>query len=411
MSRHSSGRVQETVVIGGWGLVTPLGRWSWETFSSLLAGRCVTDRLLNLSTAIDPVDLVHAVGAVGVVRHTSCDPVVALAECAAREALCMADLQPRDVQCILGVSKGAVHAVSEAARRRWHDCHGSSPKVHGSRPVVTDPEMAVALGPQGYLAHHLQARLGISSPRQVVAACASSLTALHQARKLMLRRSDSGRPRRMLVITAEASLLPSFIHSYRRLGVLAPLSPSRYRGRPLDCRRDGFMLAETGAAVVLERVDRCRPGHIELVDTAVACESCDLVRIAPAMPALSRVAKQLLAGQQVDLLHPHATGTADHDAVELTVLAARMGNQPDVYACKGALGHGLGAAGLVSLVVACMCAKSGRRPPMPWLIDPLDPTQTGLAVNGHATSLSPKTHAVFAAGFGGHVAGSVLRRH
>ena len=82
---------------------------------------------------------------------------------------------------------------------------------------------------------------------------------------------------------------------------------------------------------------------------------------------------------------------------------------PDVYACKGAIGHGLGVSGLAALVLACLCARAGRRPPMPWLTEPIDsplaPSRDArFARNANASS----TQAVFAAGFGGHVAGAVI---
>jgi 3-oxoacyl-[acyl-carrier-protein] synthase II len=90
------------------------------------------------------------------------------------------------------------------------------------------------------------------------------------------------------------------------------------------------------------------------------------------------------------------------------------GSLPDVYAVKGAIGHALGSAGLASLVIACLCAQVGRRPPMPWLEQPmnrsplpLEPSSRALLGGGLA---DPKTtQAVFAAGFGGHVAGAVIR--
>jgi 3-oxoacyl-(acyl-carrier-protein) synthase len=78
----------------------------------------------------------------------------------------------------------------------------------------------------------------------------------------------------------------------------------------------------------------------------------------------------------------------------------------DVYACKGAIGHGLGAAGLTALVLAVMAARTKRRPPMPWLITPIS---CGLPLDLSAPpSRAIRRQAIFAAGFGGHVAGAVV---
>jgi 3-oxoacyl-(acyl-carrier-protein) synthase len=276
-----------------------------------------------------------------------------------------------EIPIFLGASKGAMHAL-----------------------VDGKPE-AVTLGPHGYLAKELSKRLQLPVRLSLVGACASSLTALHHARMALLHSSLD----RALIVTSEASLLAMFIHSYRRLGVLPPLTREAYRGRPLDAARCGFMLSELGAAVLIEK-RKPREGDIELIDTAVAADGFDIIRSSPDMGALRHVARQLLGDKPVDLLHPHATGTAENDAAEMAVYRDES-EVRDVYACKGALGHGLGAAGLVSLVLACLCAKANRKPPMPWLRDAIVPFD-----------LSPRlqSHAVFAAGFGGHVAGARIER-
>ncbi len=361
------------VYITGYGLISPLGHGAWPTFTALLEGRSIADRTAAIESPVDPVTLVRAVGGVSVVQHAAVDPAVDLAERAAREALVMAGAPPDPTPIVLGVSKGAMHALSR---------------------TVAEP-LALAIGPHAFLAHHLERRLRAPVIQSHVAACASSLTALHHAR-LTMEQTDTAR---LLVVTAEAALLPMFVHSYHRLGVLACPQPDHYCGRPLDRRRAGFMLAELGAAVVLET--RPSDDAIQLVDTAVAAEAHDMVRPSPDMDALHHVAAQLIGDREIDVLHAHATGTVDNDEAELNAYRRCGACFNDIYACKGALGHGLGAAGLVSLVIACICAKANRRPPMPWLADPIvDP----VAPEGGAT----RTHAVFAAGFAGHVAGAVI---
>jgi 3-oxoacyl-(acyl-carrier-protein) synthase len=186
------------------------------------------------------------------------------------------------------------------------------------------------------------------------------------------------------------------------------MTPQTYRALPLDQRRDGFVLSEQAAAIVLRAVDDFQPGQIELLATATADEAHHVVLPAPGMPALQWLAAQLLRDRRIDLLHPHATGTRENDAAELAALLPHIAPDCDVYACKGALGHGLGAAGLTALVIACLCARTGQRPPMPWLRQPI--------ACGHALERQPRqcgplrSHAVFAAGFGGHVAAAVIQR-
>ena len=213
-------------------------------------------------------------------------------------------------------------------------------------------------------------------------------------------------------------MLPLFVRSYERLGVLAPLRVGGYVGRPLDRGRCGFVLGEIGAAVVLEATEGGgRPGvggAVELVDTAVGSDGGDLIRTSGDMPGLRAVAGRLLRGRGVDLVHPHATGTLSHDPAELGALSAGLGGRAsgggpvDVYASKGAIGHGLGASGLASLVIACMCGRAGRRPPMPWLRDPIRDGEGVFSISAEGLGGAVGRQAVFAAGFGGHVAGAVI---
>lgn len=422
-SKDNSER-QTAVAITGFGLVTPLANSAWDTFAQLLAGRTTADRLVKLDPDLSPLDVVRAVGGVNIARHGQ-DPAVELAERAAREAIFMADSRrpagstPLKTVVLMGSSKGAVHALHAAA-----DKIHRSPirKDRVSAPPPADAHLAVTLGPHGYLSHHLSRRLNCGPIRQTVAACASSLIALHQGRQLLTQSPIDQRPQRVVVVTSEAALLEMFIASYQRLGVLPPVTADasgnfHYRPLPLDERRKGFILAEMGAAIVLEAAEDTTAASSDtrrliLADTAHAADAYDMIRPDPSMAALSHVAQQLLTGRKIDLIHAHATGTHDHDPAELAAYADHLQSPTDVYAVKGALGHGLGAAGLVSTVLACMCAQTGRRPPMPWLDQPMSMTSDKLLLQKSVTPKGTITRqAIFAAGFGGHVAGAVVEAY
>jgi len=432
------------VILAGLGLLTPLGAGAWATFRALLAGRTVTDRARHLPPDVGPVDLVRALGVVPCAQQGGADPAVELAERAAREAAAEAGVPLAGLPAFVGTSKGAA-GISDFGLIA--DRTGQ-PKISNQQSAVSKPPFP---GPHAYLNHHLARRTGISIRAHHVAACASSLVALDHARRFLVhpRRQEfipPAPPAHALVVTAEASLTPLFIHSYRRLGVLAPLTRDGYRERPFDQRRNGFILAEAGAAVVLQRIEPDQPlppGSIELVDTATACEAHDLIRPNPDMLALRHIARRMFAqcGDQLPgpAVHAHAPGTPDHDPAELTAYhdllpplapgfargpAARDGDHPraepgangdgptgasampPIYASKGALGHTLGASGLVSLIIAALSTRTQKLPPMPWLTDPISPH---LLTIKH--ELPPPTpHAVFAAGFAGHTAGALIRR-
>ncbi|MEM8737597.1 MAG: beta-ketoacyl synthase N-terminal-like domain-containing protein [Planctomycetota bacterium] len=403
------------MIVAGVGLLTPLGNSAWETFSALLAGRRLTDRVVGLEPDTAPVPLAQGLGGVSVGRHTATDPTVELAERAAREAAAEAGVSLAEVPTWLGTSKGAVTALGET---------GMDEAGQPANPLPLRLAQAVALGPHGYLSLHLAQRTGVEVRRHTVAACASSLTALHQARLALLPGSGTpAGPDHALVVTAEAALLPIFIHSYQRLGVLAPLTLDGYRERPLHAERPGFVLAEAGAAVLLKRLppgQAPRPGQIELLDTDIATEAHDLIRPSPTMDALGAIAQRLVAGRPIAALHPHAPGTPEHDPLELRVLGDVLRQRPHpfheephppaVYANKGALGHTLGSAGLVSLVLATLAARTRKLPPMPWLDRPLAHTPLPLTARPVLPPDSNGGHLVTAAGFAGHVAAALIQR-
>ena len=393
------------IILAGLGMVSVLADNAWTTFRRLLDGRTMDQRLEHFEQPNpDPVDLVRYVGSAAVADHVADDPAVELAERAIRQACIEAGVEPRDCAAVLGASKGAVTRLGQTARQ-WQAGH----------PLSERDAAAVALGPHGFFTMALQNRLGLAIHGHRVAACASGLAALDAARRWMLQPDG---PEQVIVATAEAALTPIYINSYRRLGVLASTMLADYRHRPLDQRRSGFRLCQLAAAVVLKKENNAVPSQthaVELLDTALAAEAFDMIRPDPSMAAVRRIANQLFKTQAIDVLHPHAPGTTTHDPAELAALVEvhrqyHAVPPTSVYANKGAIGHGMGAAGLSSLVIAAMCLRSGQVPPMPWLTQPMHTP----CLNDHLTDQaqicdSAGSHAVFAMGFGGHVAGATLR--
>lgn len=391
------------IVLAGWGLITPLGLGAWATFASLLSGRTLCDRASELPHDTAPVDLAKALGSVVCVQHGHADPAIELAERAVREAATMASVEPHSLPLWLGTSKGAVAHLSR--------------QLGLGRPITEDIAMGLALGPHALMSNQLTHRLKTHAMGHFVAACSSGLVALDAARRALLR--DANEPSTYaLVASADAAITPALVHSYQRLGVLGTMTTQGYTQKPLDQTRQGFMLSEMGAAVLLKRIEPGRPiphNAIELVDTATACQPDDIIRSPSGMTSLSRLCQQVSSGRLIDVIHPHAPGTREHDPAELSVLLNTLcptGSQkPDVYAVKGAIGHSLGASGLASLVVAAMALRSGKRPPMPWLTRPMQlPDGSALQIeSGTRPCDRAGTHAVFAAGFGGHLAAAILQ--
>jgi 3-oxoacyl-[acyl-carrier-protein] synthase II len=359
------------VEVGAWGLVTPFGGLK-ETWDALLAGRFIRD-------------------------HARCDVAgdspwpraLGLAHRAA-EAVAGSALAP-DAALVVGTSKGTVES--------W------MPGGDGGAGACPAPEglsdVAASLG----------SRFALRGPRLTVSgACASGLLALIRGAMMI----QSGEVRQALVVATEASVHPLFLGSFQRLGVLARPGTGC---RPFDRDREGFLMSEAAAAVLLEAHDPMkspRPaGRGSSDGTRAICLDrftlgADATHLTGADPD-ARVLRHLLArvidGRPVDLFHAHGTGTVANDDLELAAIEAAVGNAPTppaLYSHKGALGHSLGAAGLLSVVLNCQAHATGTIPPNVQTRDPL-PTRSVLLSHEPVRRRIRRSVAV-AAGFGGAMA-------
>ncbi|HEX4054561.1 MAG TPA: beta-ketoacyl synthase N-terminal-like domain-containing protein [Tepidisphaeraceae bacterium] len=353
--------------ITGIGLVSVLGQTAARTWDALLAGDSIAD---------------HA----RVAGFSGPDRAIPMAAQAASEALAharwtSADCGRPDSGLFVGTSKGAIES--------WF--HPPAPDVHPGLIGLAqiDHELSRIL------------KFGIGPRLTLSSACSSGLHALLRA----VMAIESGEAKRVLVVAVEASVHPLFISSFHRLGVLAP---EGHGCRPFDRRRRGFLVAEAAAAVCLESSEDSPARPLARIDRwAVGSDGTHLTGGDPQAKTLRRLLAQVggdpVGGDHLDLVHAHATGTIVNDPVELAAVQTIAGkSQPILYSHKGALGHSLGAAGLISVVLNCLCHSHGIVPGNVRSTDPL-------AADGLHFSRLPVRRPIhrslaIAAGFGGPLA-------
>jgi 3-oxoacyl-[acyl-carrier-protein] synthase II len=121
---------------------------------------------------------------------------------------------------------------------------------------------------------------------------------------------------------------------------------------------------------------------------------------------------RVLAAAPIDLIHAHGTGTPTNDSIELSGLEQACRNIPapaHIFSNKGALGHTLGASGLVSLVLNVMMHQKGAILPNVNTTTPMAASPT-LKIS-RAPVQHPITRSlVLAAGFGGALAAVSLKK-
>jgi len=352
--------------ITGWGLCTPLGSSAESTYEAVRAGKFTAK---------------HSPAAGVVLADAPSPRVCNLAIQVASESCGHAgwsddDVRSSETALIIATSKGPVEA--------W-----------------IDPTRAQAIGLHE-VAEDVARFVGLTGPRLTLsAACASGLHALARAKMLLEEGFD-----RVLVVAAESSLHPIFIGSFKRLGVLAAEIC-----RPFDTHRDGFLVSESAAAVCVERLPRGTAPAVEIESAIIAADASHLTSLDPAGVALRRVIRRSLAGRPVDLIHAHGTGTIMNDQIELDAIESLIEpswEAPILFSHKGALGHSLGAAGLVAVALNCMMHARDEVPGMPTCQNPLECRRVNLS--HRCTSQRVQRSLSLAAGFGGTLGAITLKR-
>ena len=281
----------------------------------------------------------------------------------------------RDVDLFCGTSKGPVGTFLAAMER-----------VRRGEAMTEMQAKHVALGVAA-MGAFLRDRLGVKGPAHTsVAACSSGMHAFHRA----VRAVERGECARALVVAADASLHPLFEGSFTRLGVLAPLNAEGLRKcEPFGDKGEGFFLIEAAAAVLLEKSQTGTAG-VRVEHTWIGGDSTGLLGIDEETRTLRAALRGMCDGGRdgVAFIHAHATGTG-HDQYELAAIRSVFPEVP-VFSHKRWLGHSLGAAGLVSVVLSAMGHQAGRTP-------------DGVPVGKGARSLT------IAQGFGGHIGAVSLK--
>lgn len=433
MFSFSSDHRDSEVLITGVGLCTPLGCSRAETWSALLLQHSAA-RLLNaiemprtgqlqridgLTLAGCPVPhdevrsrlqtLPKFPGSDRIAPGTIREPLQAILALGLHDALQHAGLTGFDFSsartgvCI-GSSKGSLH-WAELWHQQQANAADESPATERVAPAVyplqTDNTARL-------VARLLQTCGPAAAP---VAACASGLIAIIQAAQLIA----TGRCDLCIAGAADASLRPEILASFHRLGVTSRSSPPAQACKPLDARRDGFLIGEAAGLVILES-----RRHAEQRSAPVLCQLCaggwcsdptGMTQVDESGVHVARLLKEgsTICAQTPDVIGLHGTGTHSNDLTEALGVLSAFGNTPACYATKGATGHLLGASGAVETGILALAAQQ-RIVPGTLNHEQTDPRFPDLQVT--RTPVSAPENALWARlslGFGGHVAAAFLR--
>jgi len=356
----------EHVAVTGAGIVSPIGSTTALFWKNLLEGkRAITpmpDRSRvsgnGLWAAVADDFLQRTSLPPSALRNT--DRFTQYAMTATSEALEQARLDPptERTAVILGNTMGGFPQVAEAQSRFIEGGgHAVTPKLM----ALVIPNMASALIAMHWKLHGPQ--LAIST------ACASSLDAIGLAAGMIER----GEIDAAISGGSETLLSPLVYESLVRAGALSRNPNAASASRPFDVERDGFVMGDGAAILILERLERAMARRAKILARIRGYGSvADAYHITSPDPsaeyevlamrdALERSGD---AGKSCTVVYAHATGTIVGDAAESRAIDRIYAERPAIVtSIKGHIGHSMASAGVMSAVAGITGMHEGRIPP------------------------------------------------
>jgi len=406
------------VVITGMGTVSALGFNETELWDHLITGQTGIRTITHLDTSelkttvgatIDREKLRTALQQIRV-RYT--DITVDAAMLASDQALKQAGLlaegetpAPQDVATIIGTGIGSAESYSESVRSL------NEKGVKGVRPTTVPRCMANAVCSQ------IAIRYRLTGPNYVVtAACTSSTTAIGIAYRMV----KDGYIDKALCGGSDTIFEPLTLTAWDRLGVMSKNPDPARACRPFDRDRDGCVIGEGAAALVIETLESAKARGATIRAEIVGYgESSDAKHITSpdaegqARAILAALDSAGIAPDALGAINAHGTATSANDPTECESTRMALGPAAasiPLASLKPYFGHLLGGSGAIETLAAVLSLEKGILPPVLNLDNP-DETTAGLCFTGNAPTPLQRPYILKNSfGFGGNNGVLVLRR-
>ena len=409
------------VVITGVGAVTPIG----TSAAGLWAGLEARASAVRTITRFDPAPFRSRIAAeipdfrpqdhLDAKRAKRLDRFSQLAVTSARFALADAEIAPAQedgdrIGAMMGSALGGV-AFGES----------QIPSYLAEGPRGLDPSLALAVF-CGAASCNIAIEFGFTGPNATNAmSCASGTIAVGEAFHVV----RDGRADVMLAGGAEAPLSPMTFAAFSVIRAMSTRNDDpAHASRPFDASRDGFVMGEGAAVLVLEERDRAiaRGAKIyaEVVGHAYTNDAYHMTAPRPDGRQAARAIRLALADgdvapDEVGYINAHGSSTPLNDSTETSAIKQVFGDHAyrlTVSGTKGYYGHALGASGAIEAAICALALSRGWLPPTVNLERPdpkcdLDCLPGSPAGGGRAAS--PRAVVSNSFGFGGINAALVLR--
>ena len=405
-------------MITGLGAVTPLGNDAETSWKNLVAGRSGAADITQFDSSnfavhfacevkgFDPTEFIDRKQARRMDRFAHL--VVAAARQAEVDAGLSIEAEPDRI--------GAAIATGIGGLKAFQDCHSELLERGPDRVnPFSIPEIIPNMG-----AAWVSMQLGTKGPlsSQCTACAASNMAIGDGLDAIRLGRADV-----MLCGGTEAPITEVGIAGFSAMRALSRRNDAPEKAsRPFDTGRDGFVMGEAGAVVVLEELERARARgakiYAELLGYGVSSDAQHITEPDPSGENPARAMTMALGDAgvgpgEVDYINAHGTSTPLGDAAETRVIKLALGEEnarrTPVSSTKGATGHCLGASGAVEAMFSILAVERGVLPPTINYEDP-DPKCDLDYIPNESREADVRIAVSNTFGFGGHNATIVVRR-
>jgi 3-oxoacyl-[acyl-carrier-protein] synthase II len=391
----------ERVVITGMGIVCPLGHDIETMWKAVLAGKSGVDKTTIFDASTFPTTFSAEVKNYDVAKFTknpqlhkdgnrgSRFAVGATVQACNQAGIDVETDKPADgadrkrMGIYLGAGEGAANhqAFFGAIAAGWNDATNQMDWAKWTDVAATEMKAVHELEQEANMpAAHLAILTGARGPiRSCLTACAASTQATGEAAMLILR----GDADIMIAGGAHSMIHPLGQTGFNRLTALSTRNDSpQTASRPFTASRDGFVLGEGSAIVILESLTSAKKRGVKILAEIIGYgSSSDAFRVTDmheegrgAVQAMeAAIADAGISYKDVDYVNAHGTSTAENDSIETKAIKAvfkERAKQVPVSSIKSMMGHLIGAAGAAELITCVLAIRDGIVPPTTNLNDP-----------------------------------------